>query len=348
LEILLRGVAAGAMGATALGMLAGGRGTAARRTGALFCLSVAAFAVHSKGAETEALGILVGPDWLLSAGGVAYFWLFAVTLFEERPFGWDRLVPVAALTAVAAVAASLPRSTSDGVWVAHNLLELALVANVLWVVWRSWGDDLVEARRSFRGPFIALVACYCVVLSGFEIAEHLGFRAGWVSLAQAASLAALTLAGALVFLPPRAGLFEPPARAPSPAAPEAIPLRDRPALETLRALMAGDEIWRREGLTIGQLAAAVGTPEHRLRRLINDGLGFRNFPVFLNARRVEAAKAALADPAQAASPVSTLAFDLGYSSLGPFNRAFKQATGLTPTAWRARALSGAPAPEEAP
>ena len=55
-----------------------------------------------------------------------------------------------------------------------------------------------------------------------------------------------------------------------------------------------------------------------------------------------AAKAALADPANARASISALAFDLGYASLGPFNRAFKDATGLTPTAWRARVQAGSP------
>jgi AraC-like DNA-binding protein len=39
--------------------------------------------------------------------------------------------------------------------------------------------------------------------------------------------------------------------------------------------------------------------------------------------------------------VSTIAFDLGFASLGPFTRAFKEATGLTPSEWR----KGSPNPE---
>ncbi|WP_081786483.1 helix-turn-helix domain-containing protein [Kordiimonas gwangyangensis] len=33
--------------------------------------------------------------------------------------------------------------------------------------------------------------------------------------------------------------------------------------------------------------------------------------------------------------------DLGYGSLGPFNRAFKERTGLTPSEYRRNVLSGA-------
>ena len=107
----------------------------------------------------------------------------------------------------------------------------------------------------------------------------------------------------------------------------------------LQALMAAGDLWRREGLTIGALAAEVGVPEHRLRRLINGGLGYRNFADFIGGRRIEAAKLALADPANARASISGIAFDLGYASLGPFNRAFKEVTGQTPTAWRQEALA---------
>ncbi len=46
------------------------------------------------------------------------------------------------------------------------------------------------------------------------------------------------------------------------------------------------------------------------------------------------AEARFIDPAHAQASVSTIAFDLGFGSLGPFNRAFKDATGQTPTEWR--------------
>ena len=97
----------------------------------------------------------------------------------------------------------------------------------------------------------------------------------------------------------------------------------------LNDLMAAGA-WRREGLTIGALAGELGEPEHRLRRLINRRLGHRNFADFVNGYRIEAAKPRLGDPAEARTTVAAIAFDLGYGSLGPFNRAFRAATGATP------------------
>jgi AraC-like DNA-binding protein len=42
-------------------------------------------------------------------------------------------------------------------------------------------------------------------------------------------------------------------------------------------------------------------------------------------------------------PILTIAMDAGFQSLGPFNRAFKADTGLTPTEFRRLALRQVPA-----
>lgn len=341
LEILLRGAIAGAVLAIAIGFLRTPR-RAARWAGALFCISVAAFALNSGGArECLVTGVRI-PIWFLAIGGTAYLWMFVVVLFEDWAFDWRLFIPAAVMSLVGIAGAVVPGPAVGGVWVVHNLLEVVLVLHVGLVVWRSRRGDLVEARRSLRGPFMLVVVGYSMILSGFEIVETFAVLPGWAGLVQAGSLLAMTGFGAATFLQARDDLFPTAQRA--TAAGPAIAAQDRPALDRLSALMDGDEVWRREGLTVGQLAGEVGVPEHRLRRLINGGLGFRNFADFLNARRVEAAKAALGDPAKARLPVSSVAFDLGYASLGPFNRAFKEATGKTPTEWRAEALAASPVP----
>ena len=105
----------------------------------------------------------------------------------------------------------------------------------------------------------------------------------------------------------------------------------------LDRLIQEDRLYRDERLSVSSLALKLKLPEHRLRRLINQQLGHRNFNAFVNRWRLAEAKAALADPAQLATPISTIALDAGFGSLGPFNRAFKADTGLTPTEYRAQA-----------
>jgi AraC-like DNA-binding protein len=98
--------------------------------------------------------------------------------------------------------------------------------------------------------------------------------------------------------------------------------------------MEHDRVYREEGLSIGGLAERLGIAEHALRRLINQRLGHRNFNAFLNGYRLDEVIAALGDPAQEAVPILTIALDAGFQSLGPFNRAFKSKTGMTPTEFR--------------
>lgn len=335
LEVLLRGIAVGAMLCTALALIRGRPLIPARWTGALFALAAAAFTLHSGGPETRVVMPIIVPIWLLSLGGTAYFWMFAMALFEDSRFTLDRWIPAAGMTIVGIVGVLVPGPANRGVWVVHNLLEMALVLHIVSVIWRRRESDLVEARRALRTPVILIIGAYALILSAFEIGWALGAEEHWLSPLQAASLALVSLLTAGAFLQARPELFLAPARAPDP---DAVDPQDRPALARLQALME-EGAWRREGLTIGQLAAEVGVPEHRLRRLINGGLGHRNFADFIGAHRIAAARAALADPANARASISALAFDLGYASLGPFNRAFKDATGQTPSEWRVQALA---------
>jgi len=115
---------------------------------------------------------------------------------------------------------------------------------------------------------------------------------------------------------------------------------DLTLVAALERAMSFDRAYRQDGLTIGQLANAHGVPEYRLRRLINQGLGHRNFNSFLNRYRIADARAGLADPGQAAVPILTIALDAGFNSLGPFNRAFRAETGMTPSEYRRQALGG--------
>ena len=99
-------------------------------------------------------------------------------------------------------------------------------------------------------------------------------------------------------------------------------------------------VYRQDGLSIASLSQSLGVQEYRLRRLINGQLGHRNFSAFINGYRLADAEVALSDPAQAAVPILTVALDAGFGSIGPFNRALKAQTGLTPTEYRRTRLGG--------
>ena len=333
IEMLARGVAIGALVAVGAGLWSGGGQKSVRIAGVLFAVTAIAYVINSSPQLLHAIGWLRPLVHFFAFGGVAMFWLFIVVLFEDRPVSLLTLTPWVVLTLVGLVGAMTVGQVQSGVWIVHNLIEVALAAHALYVIARSWRGDLVEARRRLRGPFLTFVTLYVLTLSGFEIAEALGFFRPWFRLLGGVTMALYCSAGAIVFLQVRREIF-----GTAQPAPDGLDAGDRATLDRLEALMQA-EAWRREGLAIGDLATEVGVPEHRLRRLINDHLGFRNFAAFVNARRIAAARTILGDPAQARVSVAAIAFDLGFGSLGPFNRAFKEETGVTPTQYRRLQLS---------
>ncbi len=339
LDILARGVAIGALAAIASGLWSGGTRQPARLAGLLFCTGVTAYIINSSPQLTSAFAPIMAPIHFAAFGGTGLFWLFIVALFEDRSVSVRTLGPWVLLTVIGVIGWAAPNTAREPIWLVHNLVEASFAAHALYLIWRSWRGDLVETRRRLRGPFLGVVTLYVMTLSGFEIAEGFGYFEDWFRLLGGASLALYCSAGAFVFLRARSELFG--AAAPTALGEsDALDAGDRAALAKLSALMGEGEAWRREGLTIGVLAEEVGVPEHRLRPLINDHLGFRNFAAFVNARRIEAAKAMLTDVDKSRVTVAAIAYDLGFGSLGPFNRAFKEATGVTPTEFRRSVANG--------
>lgn len=96
---------------------------------------------------------------------------------------------------------------------------------------------------------------------------------------------------------------------------------------------------RRRMRAVFTIIVGVEIPEYRVRRIINQQLEHRNFNAFLNELRTEEACRILADPANERVPIFNLALDLGYGSVGPFNRAFRVKTGQTPTGSRLSCFS---------
>jgi AraC-like DNA-binding protein len=216
---------------------------------------------------------------------------------------------------------------------------------------RTWSADLVAGRRRLRVAVLILSLLLVVLLSSSGLtsisAKDYGISG---SLATAVGLLAIAALAAW-------SLFHPPPTVPAAVATAAAAAENAGHVAELEAadgarhdipplllrqldhLMTVERAYRQEGLTIGGLAAKLDLPEYRLRQAINEGLGYRNFNAFLNRYRINEARAALSDPSQRDVAVLTIAMDAGFQSIGPFNRAFKAETGLTPTEFRRDALA---------
>ena len=235
------------------------------------------------------------------------------------------------------------------------VLGLALAAAIQTV--KTWRVDLVMRRRRLRLAVLAINVVTIVPVAVAAVADipvavpgASGSLPTALSLFVVATLAALGVLSQPVVAVSDAtaaiasGDAGRPARVADRAAAERVVVDPRIAvdpilLRRLDHLMTVERAYRQEGLAIGALAARLDVPEHRLRQAINEGLGYRNFNAFLNRYRIEDARLALSDATQREVPVLTIAMDAGFQSIGPFNRAFKAETGVTPTEFRREALS---------
>jgi AraC-like DNA-binding protein len=314
-------------------------GVSLRAAGLLFCFGAVGFALNEDPVARGSIGLVTYPLWLLSVAAAGYFWLLVVALFEDRKLdGRDFLVPLL-LTATGLAAHLSPARAQALLWVGHHLLEVAIAGHAMVVVVRSWRDDLVAARRRLRGPTMAAVTAFVLAWAGLELRRLSDHNSPDLGILVAAALALVAVASTAAFLEMRTILFGAAGRSRTPAVLAAVAEADANADlgRRIQRLMEVDEIWRREGLTVAAMAEAAAVPEYRLRAHINDELGFRNFSAFVNQKRIEAAKLALSDPERARQTIAAIAFELGFGSLGPFNRAFREAMGMTPTEFRARA-----------
>lgn len=339
IELAVRGLAAGAFAATGVSLAASRKMTPVRWLGVLLMACAIAHVIDSHVFYTEQRHFSV-VAWALSAWTAAVFWLFCSVLFEDEPKipTWRFAVPAFVIVQWAAGAFLPPSPARAAVWWSFAAVSVAIHGHILLMAWRGWRIDLVERRRHLRAPIAAAATGYMFVQTLCDF----GFGQGPVlpSLVQALGLAALGLGAPLALLRAEPVLVSAATAEPAkPKAAETLDLTpaDRLILARLDKAMNENEVWRGEDLSIGSLAALVGAPEHRLRKLINGTLGHRNFADYVNGRRIEAAKVALADPEQALKSVSTIAYELGFASLGPFNRAFRAVVGVTPTVWRQEA-----------
>jgi AraC-like DNA-binding protein len=319
--------------------------TPAGRNAALFLLSAVCYVVCSAPGVTS-LGTPLGLFFLaVSHGHPALFWIWAAATFDDefkpswrRGFAWLGLVALGMWNLL---------DSQPIVGFAYHALSLLFVGLAAWHALAGRETDLVEGRRRLRVLLAVSAASYGAMLIVTDVVSPGSSVSAPFSIVNAAGLATMTFAIALLWLgiAHEASAVSPTASdqrsSPRPEAPAAGPL-DQPEaalMEALRELMEEQKLYRHDGLTIAVLAARLAIPEYRLRRLINRQLGHRNFSSFVNGYRLAEARAALADPVQANVPILTIALDTGFQSLAPFNRAFKTTAGMTPREYRRQHLS---------
>jgi AraC-like DNA-binding protein len=315
------------------------RNVVAGRLAIALALGSAVHAVTSGFGATTPVSVAHAPLIALSTGNVVVLWLFTRALFDDSfKLRWWHALIWAAVAAFSFVNCMwiAPSGNARISIIAINVLALGFILLAVGQTIASWSADLVEGRRRVRVFIVGAAALYgcmnaisqiAISSNGASNVANAINSTALVLIVAAISYAMMRVDGAELFSVPVANVASEAVTAQDGAA-------DQKLVGALMRLMADERIYRHDNVSIGTLATKLSVPEYKLRRLINQRLGYRNFNVFLNEHRIAEAKAALADPSQAEVPVITIAMDAGFQSLGPFNRAFKATTGVTPTEYR--------------
>jgi AraC-like DNA-binding protein len=344
LEIMLRGLGVASLVLLAGILLRSRRRDDTARVGAGLCASVAAFMLSSMPDAARLLGVVAWPLTALCATHPVWFWLFCAALFGDRfRFHRTHVLCLAAMALAGLLYQALLPPSSPGappalvrlVGLGFAAASLVFIALGPLTVYAGRREDLDERRRRVRAWFVPAASGYLCAIVVVQVWATFAGRSTpeplvVTNLAVIDLLAVLALAS---FLRVRVVNWLDLASTMQPAA-ETLSNLERSVLDRLTHRFATERLYAREGLTIAQLAELLGTQEHVLRRVINRGLGFRNFNDFLHSHRLREAGARLRDPSARRVPVLTIALEVGYGSIGPFNRAFRERFGVTPTEYR--------------
>jgi AraC-like DNA-binding protein len=274
------------------------------------------------------------------------FWLLCQLIFAPRPrlksvWGamalYSFLVPALARPFV--VPGESPTIAVFFGWRLGQFFEYVVVLHGLSFVVRYWRNDLVEARRKARLAFLLIIGTavgIATVSLNFGL-YHEYIRGIITGLAAFSALICLVTA--------RSGIMDlvgsdqsanvrllEPAHAPPPV--EALDSLSKQQTQDAGALnqTMASGFYRTEKLTLRKLSEATEIPEYRLRRVINQTLGYRNFNDYINQLRVaDAAERLQKEPD---TPVLNISLDVGYRTLSSFNRAFREIKNTTPTEFR--------------
>ncbi|MEQ9221226.1 MAG: helix-turn-helix domain-containing protein [Cyclobacteriaceae bacterium] len=260
------------------------------------------------------------------------FWLVARTLFNDDPIPFNRLLIYLVSTTLLYYGLYLLVGFTQ--WDKMTAIvgrTISLFFIVLAIIEAQSGKrtDLDEDRIRLRKYFTYFIGLVVLI----TILSELGLSRDeqeWPRLVQRSTILLFNTLFIAMNVSIKSRLFDTRKKGTDIQHPQII--------EKIQSVMLDQQLYRKEKLTIGQLAEVIGEQEYRVRRVINQEMGYRNFIDFINAYRIKEATGLLKDPAQSDLTVLEIAYKTGFNSIGPFNRAFKLATGLTPTDYRKKHL----------
>jgi len=266
-----------------------------------------------------------------------FLWLYGKQIFDDAFIGqpwklWRKSAFV--LLAVFYIYVFLIRGGGGQLQMLSHLIALGFIVHLLVSVIATWRNDLVEQRRVARFWLVLLVGLFYLMLDLVELSNtRLNRHQIFMLMNASICLIGSNVTIAMVFL--YESTNENIQNLPANTSRYSRLIPQENALYTKLQTFIDTCGYLQSDLTISKLAEQLACAEHHLRKLINQRLGYTNFTAFLNHYRIEEARKRLVETHL---PVLSIALDLGYGSIAPFNRAFKDSVGLTPTAYRSAEL----------
>ncbi len=222
-----------------------------------------------------------------------------------------------------------------------DVLMLVFVGFAIYWTLKGWRADLVEDRRIFRWFIIGVQGA---LIFSVVFVENFLLDGGSTAYAGAQSIIVYSIAVLALIMVLVSLRFDPVSL--SSVIRKVTERTEEPGQDnnrefdvaTFNDAFRDGELYKEAGLTIAMLAKKLNIPEYRLRAFIHKQLGFRNFNAMLHQYRIEDASNVLSDRENKNVPVLTIALSVGYQSITPFNNAFREIMGLTPSEYRKKMI----------
>ncbi|NKB33551.1 MAG: helix-turn-helix domain-containing protein [Pseudomonadales bacterium] len=203
-----------------------------------------------------------------------------------------------------------------------------------WIV-KGWQADVIESRRFLRKVFSGALVILFVVGTASEVYVMEASQDQRIVISQIKTFGGMLLIYCMALISLK---FEPNAefamRKISREQDAELDVDVELSMEKFNRIFCDEKSYLEPGLSIADLAKKLAMPQYRLRELVNKSLGYRNFNALLNEYRIKDACEMLSDSERDQSPILTIALSVGYQSIAPFNQAFKELKGVTPTEFR--------------
>ncbi len=274
---------------------------------------------------------------IVGAGSCGWLWLLARCLFRiKKPLERWNIYAIVAIVAVEgtsnlirAYPVSGPMSEMHRILGnAENFICIGALAMVFAEVLSGYGNGLNKQELSFRRTF-ALTFSILIALTllwglnadanslGGQWKEHVLMFAGLIGIS-----------GTWLCISFRK-------RNPLSSSKKTTFSGDSHLAKRVIQTLQQDAKFATPELKVADLAEILEEHEYKVTQCITGLLGYRNFNHLINSHRIESAKEILANPENNDRPILSVAFDCGFNSIGPFNRAFKRQVGMTPREYRA-------------